>query len=347
MTIDLSLYDYHLPPGRIALYPASPRCSSKLMIIDRLKGSIEHRRFSDIIDFLEAGDLLVLNDSKVFPARLTGIKKGSGGRVEIFLLRRLNDCQWEALVKPGKRLNPGAEVVLADGKLEAVVGERTDYGGRRVTFKADTDIMQLVWEYGEVPLPPYIDRPAEEADKSTYQTVFASRIGAVAAPTAGFHFTHELLADIAAKGVEIEYITLHPGLGTFRPITVQDAARHKMETEYYTIEEKTADSINAAKADGRRVIAVGTTTVRALESSWNDTEKKIEPGVDRAADIYIYPPYAFKTIDCLLTNFHLPKSTLLLLVSALVGRELILAAYDEAIRSGYRFYSYGDAMLIL
>ncbi len=345
--IDLALYDYGLPPGRIALYPATPRSSSKLMVIDKQKGSIEHRRFGDIVEYLKSGDLLVLNDSKVFPARLIGSRKGSGGRVEIFLLRRSNDQEWEALVKPGKRLKPGAEVILAGGKLAAIVGERTDYGGRRITLKGEGDVMALIWEHGEVPLPPYINRPAEEADKSTYQTVYASRIGAAAAPTAGFHFTKELLDEIARRGIEIVHITLHPGLGTFRPITVQDAARHKMETEYYTIEVSTADSINRAKAEGRRVIAVGTTTVRALESSWSDEKKRIEPARNKATGIYIYPPYEFKTINCLLTNFHLPKSTLLLLVSALAGRELILKAYNEAIAGDYRFYSYGDAMLIL
>jgi S-adenosylmethionine:tRNA ribosyltransferase-isomerase len=347
MKIDITTYDYDLPREKIALYPANPRSSSRLLVVDRNKDSFDHRRFDEIVGYFKAGDVLVLNNSKVFPARLHGNKQGSGGKVEIFLLRKLDEKKWEALVRPGRRLQPGTIVELAEGRLIATLGERTDVGGREVEFATDGDLMDLIQQYGEVPLPPYIAREPEEKDKATYQTIYAKNVGAVAAPTAGFHFTDDILNQLKHKGVEIVYVTLHPGLGTFRPITVQDAALHKMEEEFFSIPVVTAEVINKAKQERRRVIAVGTTSVRSLESSYDEASGKLVPTEGRYTDKFIYPPYQYKIVDCLLTNFHLPKSTLLLLVSALAGRDKIFAAYREAIARDYRFYSYGDAMFIL
>lgn len=347
MKIDISTYDYDLPGERIALYPANPRSSSKLLVINRASDKFEHRRFYDIIEYLNKGDVLVLNNSKVFPARLHGAKQGSGGKVEIFLLRKLDNIRWEALVKPGKRLQPGTIVTVAGNSLTARIGERTAVGGRIVEFDANGNLMDLIWKYGDVPLPPYIAREPEDNDKTTYQTIYAENIGAVAAPTAGFHFTEEILRRLKDKGVEIAFLTLHPGLGTFRPITVQDAGQHKMEEEFFSIPEETTALINKAKIEKRRIIAVGTTSVRSLESAYDNDTGKLIPTTGRYTGKFIYPPYEFKIVDCLLTNFHLPKSTLLLLVSALAGKDRIFAAYGEAIERGYRFYSYGDAMLIL
>jgi S-adenosylmethionine:tRNA ribosyltransferase-isomerase len=347
MKIDIIDYDYKLSRDRIALYPKSPRYSSRLLVLDRQKNYIEHRLFSDIDAYFKEGDLVVLNNSRVFPARLIGSKKDTGGRVEIFLLRNINGKRWEALVRPGKRIAPGTMVELADKKVLAAIGERTRVGGRLVEFFTDGDLMDLIWRYGEVPLPPYINRKAEEKDKETYQTVYAKNVGAVAAPTAGFHFTKELLNKIVSSGVEIVLLTLHPGLGTFRPITVADASKHKMEKELFSIPKETVEAITRAKQQNRRIIAVGTTTVRALESSYDERTGCVSCADGIYTDKFIYPPYKFRVIDCLLTNFHLPKSTLLLLVSALAGKDRILSAYREAIKRGYRFYSYGDAMLIL
>ncbi len=347
MKMDITGYDYKLDREKIALYPKSDRKSSRLFIIDRLKDSFEHKVFSDITGYLKKGDLLVLNDSKVFPARLRSYKKDTGGKVEIFLLGKLHNNKWQALVKPGKRLQPGTMVEFADKQVLINIKERTEAGGRIVEFSTNGKLMDLIWQYGEVPLPPYIAREPEEKDKTTYQTVYAENVGAVAAPTAGFHFTADILQGLEKKGIEIVYLTLHPGLGTFRPITVQDAAKHKMEDEFFSIPLDTAEAITNARRQGRRIIAVGTTTVRALESSFDDITGKIIASEGRYTDKFIYPPYDFKVIDCLLTNFHLPKSTLLLLVSAFAGRERIMSAYEEAIKQNYRFYSYGDAMLIL
>jgi len=345
MTQDINLYDYDLPEGMIALYPARPRDSSRLLYLPRISGSPAHKQFGDFPDFLRRGDLLVLNDSKVFPARLFGHKKGSGGKVEIFLLETLRDQSWEALVRPGRRLPPGSEIEFA-GDFSATLGERTGSGGRIVRFHNNGDLMSLIWKYGTVPLPPYIARDPEESDKTGYQTIYAETPGAVAAPTAGFHFTERIFERIRQKGVEIVRLTLHPGLGTFRPITKTNINQHTMHPEKFDIPAETADRINRAKTEKRRIIAVGTTSARALESSV-DSKGKVETSIRRSTDLFIKPPYEFKAVDGLLTNFHLPKSTLLLLVSALAGRERALAAYDEAIKERYRFYSYGDAMLIL
>ncbi|HBZ00583.1 MAG TPA: tRNA preQ1(34) S-adenosylmethionine ribosyltransferase-isomerase QueA [candidate division Zixibacteria bacterium] len=346
MSVDIKDYDYELPEGRVAFYPAEPRDTSRLLYMPRFEGSFQHLSFIDFPSFLKAGDVLVLNDSKVFPARLWGHKKGSGGKAEIFLLQEFPDGTWEALVKPGRRLAPGSEIEFFDGKLLATLGERTDSGGRLVKFNTNGDLHSLIWQYGEVPLPPYIDRKAEESDKNRYQTVYAENVGAVAAPTAGFHFTDNILEKIKSIGVQVVKLTLHPGLGTFRPITHSKIESHKMHKERFYIPEETAEAINLAKREGRRVIAVGTTSVRAMESAVNIDGEVISGGW-KETELFITPPYDYKVIDGLLTNFHLPKSTLLLLVSAFAGRERIFAAYKEAIEKGYRFYSYGDAMLIL
>lgn len=346
MSLDINLYDYDLPEGMIALYPAEPRDSSRLLFLPKVEGELRHGRFADFPDCLRPDDLLVINDSRVFPARLRGKKKPGGGRVEIFLLENLDNGSWEALVRPGKRLPPGTKVDLFDDRLTASLGERTESGGRIVEFHTNGDLMSVIWEFGEVPLPPYIKRPAEEDDKVRYQTVYAEHTGAVAAPTAGFHFTDKILRRIEDKGVDVARLTLHPGLGTFRPITRTDISKHKMHPEKFTIPMETAKAINLARKEGRRIVAVGTTTARALESSIDD-RGEVRPCDWRKTDLFIRPPFEFKVVDGLLTNFHLPKSTLLLLVSALAGRERVLAAYHEAIRAGYRFYSYGDAMLIL
>jgi len=345
MTLDINLYDYDLPEGMIALYPAEPRDNSRLMYLPREAGEPEHGRFSDLSEYLREGDLLVLNDSRVFPARLRGKKKGTGGKVEIFLLEKSVDGTWEALVRPGRRLPPGTDIEFGD-RFSATLGERTNSGGRIVMFHNNGDLMSLIWKHGEVPLPPYISRPAEEDDKARYQTIYAEITGAVAAPTAGFHFTESVFEKLSEMGVEITRLTLHPGLGTFRPITKSDISQHRMHPEKFMIPQETANRINKAKCERRRVIAVGTTTARALESS------SVPGGEVKASDwqgteLFIRPPYEFKAIDGLLTNFHLPKSTLLLLVSALAGRERTLSAYHQAIKEKYRFYSYGDAMLIL
>lgn len=346
MSLDINLYDYDLPERMIALYPAEPRDNSRLLFLPKVEGEIRHSRFTDFPDFLRPDDLLVINDSKVFPARLRGRKKPGGGKVEIFLLESLENGSWEALVRPGKRLPPGTEVALFENRLTAILGERTESGGRIVEFHTNGDLMPVIWKFGEVPLPPYIKRPAEENDKTRYQTVYAVHTGAVAAPTAGFHFTDRILKRIKDKGVAVASLTLHPGLGTFRPITRTDISKHKMHPEKFTIPEGTAEVINLARNEGRRILAIGTTTARALESSVDD-EGEVCACDWRKTDLFIKPPYEFKIVDGLLTNFHLPKSTLLLLVSALAGRERVLAAYGDAIREGYRFYSYGDVMLIL
>ncbi|MEE9553523.1 MAG: tRNA preQ1(34) S-adenosylmethionine ribosyltransferase-isomerase QueA [candidate division Zixibacteria bacterium] len=345
MTQDINLYDYDLPEGMIALYPAEPRDSSRLMFLPKDAGDLRHRRFKDFPDYFRDGDLLVLNDSRVFPARLYGKKKGTGGKVEIFLLDKLDGDSWEALVRPGRRLPPGTEIEFCE-HFSATLGERTESGGRIVDFHNNGDLMPLIWKHGEVPLPPYIAREPEEDDKARYQTIYAENTGAVAAPTAGFHFTDTIFKQLKQKGVETTRLTLHPGLGTFRPITKTDISQHRMHPEKYSISEDSAYRINKAKSEKRRVIAVGTTSARALESSC-DSGGMVVSAMERSTDLFINPPYEYKVVDGLLTNFHLPKSTLLLLVSALARRERVLAAYNEAIKEGYRFYSYGDAMLIL
>ncbi|WP_457623983.1 tRNA preQ1(34) S-adenosylmethionine ribosyltransferase-isomerase QueA [Persephonella sp.] len=334
----LSDFDYHLPKELIAKYPVEPRDSCRLMVLDRKDGSIQHRIFRDIVDYLEEGDTLVLNDTKVIPARLKG-KKKTGASIEVFLLRPLSDDVWEALVKNLKRLKEGQEIIFGED-FRGELLEKEEDGKAKVRLVGD-DINSLIKRYGYIPLPPYMEREDEEKDKNHYQTVFARKEGAVASPTAGLHFTQELLEKIKNMGVNVEFVTLHVGLGTFRPVTVEDFTKHRMHEEYYQIPDRTLEVIKQTKERGKNVVAVGTTVVRTLET-YALTGKK-----EGFSDIFIYPPYRFKMVDRLITNFHLPKSTLILLVSAFASREMILNAYSIAVKERYRFFSYGDAMLIL
>lgn len=340
----LSDFDYHLPPELIAQRPLPQRDQSRLLVLNRHSGKISHRSFRDIVDYLNPGDCLVLNETRVIPARLRGIKKASGLKVEILLNRQVGADLWEVLAKPARRIKVGAQLLFND--LEAEVVERCPGSRRQLRFNCSGEDFWLKLDrIGEVPLPPYIYRdngPLPE-DKDSYQTIYARSPGAVAAPTAGLHFTLELLDLIIQKGVKIARITLHVGLGTFQPVRSEDISSHQMAAEYYEVGEEAAQIINTTEG---RVIAVGTTTVRALESSSSTNGLRVAPSVG-LSNLFIYPPYYFQVIDGLITNFHLPKSTLLMLVSALAGREHILAAYQEAIQKRYRFFSYGDAMLII
>ncbi|SDF11277.1 tRNA preQ1(34) S-adenosylmethionine ribosyltransferase-isomerase QueA [Sporolituus thermophilus] len=334
-------FDYYLPEELIAQQPCEPRDHSRLLVLDRRTGNIEHRRFYNLPDYLQPGDTLVFNDTKVIPARLIGAKAGTGGKVEVFLLNRLTGDEWETLVKPGKRARPGTQVVFGD-ELSCEILASTDYGGRIVRFNYSGVFEEILDRLGETPLPPYIK--ARLADKDRYQTVYAKERGSAAAPTAGLHFTPALLDRIRAKGINLAFITLHVGLGTFRPVTVTDITQHTMHREYYSVSPETAGLINRTKQAGGRIIAVGTTAVRTLETV--GAGGSVESG-SGWTDIFIYPGYRFKVVDALVTNFHLPQSTLLMLVSALAGRENIMNAYHTAVREKYRFFSFGDAMLIL
>jgi S-adenosylmethionine:tRNA ribosyltransferase-isomerase len=343
-------FDYDLPKELIAQTPSEKRDECRLMVLDRKTGSIEHRHFYDILDYLHEGDCLVLNDSRVIPARLFGIKESTGAHIELLLIKRLEGDRWESMVRPGKRLHEGDTVVLDDKKLfkAHVLGYcDRDNGTRVIEFEYEGIFMERLEEIGSMPLPPYIERPADEEDKEMYQTVYSRVDGSVAAPTAGLHFTKELLEKAAQKGVDIAYVTLHVGIGTFRPVKVENIEDHKMHFEEYSISEENAEIINSALRDGRRIVAVGTTSTRTLESAAvkKDGIWQVEPG-SRSTGIFIYPGYEFKIIDALITNFHLPKSTLVMLVSALYDREKILEAYAVAVKEKYRFFSYGDAMLI-
>jgi len=345
----VSDFDYQLPKGRIAQYPALERDRSRLMVLHRKGQRIEHRIFSDIQEYLKPGDLLVLNDAKVLPARLYGWKEGSGGRVEALLLREKGIRDWEVLLRPTKGLRPGKRLHFANGALIAEVRNRCKEGHFLLSFQANGDFWELLEEYGLMPLPPYIKRQGslnvEALDRERYQTVYAREGWAIAAPTAGLHFTEELLRRVEALGVKLHYLTLFVGPGTFRPVRAEEVEEHRMETERYYISETTAKAINLAKGEGRRVIAVGTTTTRALEdSALNGGKVKAGPG---EADLFIYPGFRFQVVDALITNFHLPRSSLLILVSAFANLGFIKEAYQEAVSEGYRFYSYGDAMLIL
>ncbi len=337
-------FDYELPRELIAQYPADRRDESRLLVVRRDGGALEHRRFRDVGEYFEPGDVLVVNESEVIPARLLGRRSG-GGRAEMFLLRDLADHRWEVLVRPGARIREGAELSFGDGQLMARVEEVLPDGKRVVSLSAPGDIAAAAERLGAVPLPPYIDREPEPADSQRYQTVYARVPGAVAAPTAGLHFTEELLAELGAAGVATARLTLHVGIGTFRPVAVEDPADHRMENERFDVPVAAADEINEARDAGGKVIAVGTTSVRTLESVAGE-DGHVEAG-SGSTDLFIRPPCRFKCVDVLLTNFHLPKSTLLMLVSAFAGRERVLDAYAEAVRERYRFYSYGDAMLLL
>jgi S-adenosylmethionine:tRNA ribosyltransferase-isomerase len=361
--MQLSDFDYELPPELIAQQPASERDASRLLVLHRRSNRIDHRRFSDLTEYLRAGDILILNDTKVIPARLFGTFE-DGKSVEVLLVRPVEEQCWEALVKPAKPARQGRRLTLACGHLAVTVAAQGIHGRRVLRLPPDADLRAILYSYGVMPLPPYIKRSAErrvpaeggwpsaereapglDADSERYQTVYAQEEGAVAAPTAGLHFTTALLDRIRELGALIHPVTLHVGPGTFQPVRVEDVSEHRMEMERYTIPEETTRAIKAAKAEGRRVIAVGTTSVRALEHSANETGTA---GAGEAeADLFIIPGYRFQTVDALLTNFHLPRSTLLMLVCAFAGLEPIRRAYAEAITERYRFYSYGDAMLIL
>ncbi len=340
-------FDYELPEELIAQAPLDKRDACRLMAIDRKTGAIKHEHFYDIKKHLKPGDCLVLNDSRVIPARLLGHKKDTGANIEILLIKRIEGDDWECMVRPGKRLKEGSVVTFdTDTKFEAHVGgiKDPDNGTRIITFEYDGIFMERLEEIGSMPLPKYIKRPADDKDKETYQTVYSHIEGSVAAPTAGLHFTKELLAEIADMGVDIAYVTLHVGIGTFRPVKCENIEEHKMHFEEFSISEKDAGTINRAVEEGRMIVAVGTTSVRTLESAAGE-DGKVEAG-SRSTGIFIYPGYEFKTVDAIITNFHLPKSTLIMLVSAFYDREKILAAYEEAVKERYRFFSYGDAMLL-
>jgi len=337
-------FQYDLPQELIAQYPLKKRDACRLMVVNRKDASISHKKFSEITEFLQAGDCLVINDTKVFPARLFGKKDKTGARVEIFLLRNLEGPIWEVLVKPARKVRIGNKIIFG-GELSCDVIDNTLSGGRIVEFNYNGNLYQMLEELGQTPLPPYIKRDPEELDKELYQTVYAQKPGAVAAPTAGLHFTEAILEKIEKKGVKIANVTLHVGLGTFRPVQVEDISRHQMESEYYEIGTLAAQLINETREEGGAIVAVGTTSVRVLETV-ADNRGFIRP-TRGWTDKFIYPPYDFKIIDHLITNFHLPGSTLLMLVSAFSGVDLMREAYQEAIRKKYRFYSYGDAMYII
>ncbi len=343
-------FDYELPEELIAQKPADKRDASRLLVVHRETGETEHKHFYDILEYLNEGDCLVLNNSKVLPARLYGIKEGTGAKVEFLLIKRIDGDRWETMVRPGKRLKPGDSVMFSeDPLLKADIIDYGNDGTRIVEFSYDGIFMERLEEIGSMPLPPYIERQSENEDRDRYQTVYCREEGSVAAPTAGLHFTEELLEKARAKGVELAYVTLHVGIGTFRPVKCENIEDHSMHFEEYHIDEETADTINRAKAEGRRVISVGTTSTRTVESAaYFDEEKgcwQVRAG-ENSTGIFIYPGYEFRIIDSLITNFHLPKSTLLMLISALYDREKILEVYQEAIRERYRFFSYGDAMFI-
>ncbi len=335
-------FDFYLPENLIAQTPLKERDSSKLMILDKNTGEIKHEIFHNIINYLNEGDVLVLNDTKVIPARLIGIKEETNATIEVLLLRNINDDNWECLVKPAKRVHIGTIISFGEGKLKAKCTDVLEDGIRHFTLIYDGILYNVLDELGSMPLPPYIHEKLK--DKDRYQTVYAKNIGSAAAPTAGLHFTKELLNDIKNKGITICYITLHVGLGTFRPVNVTDVKTHKMHSEYYVVSKEVADILNKAKEEGRRIISVGTTSTRTLETVISKYGKFVPCSGD--TDIFIYPGYEFKAIDGLITNFHLPKSTLIMLVSAFSSREIILNAYKIAVDNNYRFFSFGDAMFI-
>lgn len=343
-------FDYNLPNELIAQTPAEQRDSCRLMVLNREKQSIEHKHFYDILDYLNEGDCLVVNDSRVIPARMYGIKESTGAHIELLLIKRIEGDKWESLVKPGKRLRPGDTVILDEKhnfKAHILGTYDEDNGTRLIEFEYDGIFMERLEEVGSMPLPPYIERAAEEEDKEMYQTVYSKIDGSVAAPTAGLHFTEDLLKKVEEKGVKIAYVTLHVGIGTFRPVKVDVIEEHKMHFEECSVSEETARIVNETIESGGRIISVGTTSTRTLESAAEETPDgyRLKAG-DYSTGIFIYPGYSFKLVDALITNFHLPKSTLLMLISALYDREKILEAYEEAVKEKYRFFSYGDAMLI-
>lgn len=335
-------FDYYLPENLIAQTPINKRDESKLMVLNKETGTIEHRHFADIIDYLTPNDVLVLNDTKVMPARLIGQKEDTNGHIELLLLKNTKNNIYECLCKPAKRVKVGTIVTFGDGILKAKCIEAKEEGIREFEFLYDGIFYEILDKLGEMPLPPYIHKKLK--DKNRYQTVYAKNIGSAAAPTAGLHFTQELLEKLKNKGITICYVTLHVGLGTFRPVNVEDVTTHKMHSEYYTINEETAKILNQAKKEGKNIVSVGTTTTRVLETVMN--QYQTFKACSGYTSIFIYPGYQFKAVDSLITNFHLPKSTLIMLVSAFCSKEIIMNAYSEAIKNSYRFFSFGDSMFI-
>lgn len=335
-------YDYDLPEELIAQDPLEDRSSSRLMVLDRQTGDVEHRHFTDILEYLHPGDCLVINNTKVIPARLFGVKEDTQAKIEVLLLKRKENDIWETLVKPGKKAKPGTKLVFGDGLLTAEVVDVVEEGNRLIQFHYDGIFEEILDQLGQMPLPPYITHQLK--DKNRYQTVYAKYDGSAAAPTAGLHFTKELLQKVKDMGVDIAEVTLHVGLGTFRPVKVENVLDHHMHSEFYMVSQEAADKINRAKERGHRVIAVGTTSTRTLEAAADENGRLHE--TSGWTEIFIYPGYQFKVIDALITNFHLPQSTLVMLVSALAGREHVLHAYETAVKERYRFFSFGDAMLI-
>ena len=341
--MDVREFWYDLPQELIAQDPLEDRASSRLLVLDKVSGDISHKHFFDIIDYLNEGDCLVLNETKVIPARLMGVKKDTGAAIEILLLKRKSKTAWECLVKPGKKCKVGAKIDFGDGLLSGTIVDIVEEGNRIIEFEFEGIFEEILDKLGEMPLPPYITK--QLSDKTRYNTVYAKEEGSAAAPTAGLHWTKELLEKVQEKGIKIAYVTLHVGLGTFRPVKVEDVEKHHMHSELYIIDKETADLINSTKKAGGRIICTGTTSCRTIESN-ADENGVLHPG-SAWTDIFIYPGYRFKVMDGLITNFHLPESTLIMLVSAFSTRENVLHAYQEAVRERYRFFSFGDAMLII
>lgn len=341
--MDVNDFDFDLPEHLIAQTPLKDRTASRLMVLDKETGKVEHRQFRQIVDELQPGDVIVLNDTRVLPARLIGVKNDTGASIEVLLLKETGSDEWETLVKPAKRIKVGTVVTFGDGRLKAECTGILDQGGRIFKFHYEGIFYEILDELGQMPLPPYITESLD--DQSRYQTVFAKERGSAAAPTAGLHFTEEILQEIKDKGVGVEFITLHVGLGTFRPVSSDTIEEHTMHSEYYSVNESTANAINEAKANGGNIIAIGTTSARTLETIASQNNGKII-STSGWTSIFIYPGYTFSILDGMLTNFHLPKSTLIMLISAMVSREHILAAYNEAVKENYRFFSFGDAMFI-
>ncbi|MDW8798566.1 tRNA preQ1(34) S-adenosylmethionine ribosyltransferase-isomerase QueA [Staphylococcus pseudoxylosus] len=341
--MDIEAFDYHLPESLIAQTPLKNRDESRLLILGRQSGNIEHQHFKDVIDYLESGDTLVLNDTRVMPARLFGLKEETGAKVEMLMLTQIEGNDWEVLLKPAKRIKVGNRLTFGEGKIVAECIQELDQGGRIMRLHYDGILQERLDELGEMPLPPYIKERLDDQDR--YQTVYAKASGSAAAPTAGLHFTDELLANIREKGINIAFITLHVGLGTFRPVSVDNIDDHEMHSEYYQMDRETAELLNKTKESGHRIISVGTTSTRTLETIMQSNDKFVAQS--GWTDIFIFPGFTFKAIDGLITNFHLPKSTLVMLVSAFSSRDKILNAYNQAVSSEYRFFSFGDAMLII
>lgn len=342
--LKVDLFDFHLPEELIAQTPLEQRDASRLMVLNKETGSVKHHMFHDLLDYVQEGDCLVLNDTRVLPARLFGTKEDTGANIEVLLLKQTQGDTWETLVKPAKRVKEGTVISFGDGRLTAVCKETSDQGGRLLEFNYEGIFYEVLEQLGEMPLPPYIKERLD--DQERYQTVFAREQGSAAAPTAGLHFTEEMLEELKEKGVHIAFLTLHVGLGTFRPVSVDDLEEHDMHSEFYQVSEGTAALLNSVREKGGRIISVGTTSTRTLETIATEHNGKFVAS-SGWTNIFIFPGYEFKAIDGMITNFHLPKSTLIMLVSALAGRENVISAYEQAVAEKYRFFSFGDAMLIL